>query len=1005
LDAAHQARADKDYSTAIHLYRQAGDSTDALFWLATVQRWSGDLNGAENSFARLLSINPQHGDALLGDAHLALMRHDPDRAEINLKRLLALKPADAEARRLLLTTYQRQHRPRDAYRLAESGFDGDERLRLMADTALELMWYRRAASSYRQLVDRHPADIRPLLGLGHSYERMGYLGDALVLYHDALKTFPNHAALQRRVARTYRGLGRYASSADYFERVLANRGDDVDALLGRARVEMDRDNLSRPGAPNPRIVAVASSAKTVPAAKAPVPIPIVVEPAPEAPEPQRIPVAVIGHQVASGDTLGRIAQHYYSDSALWQVVANANRQLADPNRIGVGEWLKVPIWPVLEAGANVVLLAHTLVAGETYPQLAQQYMGEAALWPLILKVNASIEDVDAVVPGTEVSIPVVLHSPRPVVLKSADKPLIKNEKMAVSQSVHRVAPGDTLGTIAKQHLGSASRWRELLRANPQLTDPNYILVGQLLAIPALKEEAVAKADVAVVATPQPKTVAPQVTVSVAPPVTLHEPRQEPKTVSWLSDIRGERFGAAEWLDALFLLEAEHRGGREVLGRLQQRRLAFPEAEEIFKDLHLERPEVCRYCNGWIDAREARRPVLEFGFRHSVSDDLDGRSDRTTTPLAVRYRTRGWHLEGRDRVVPRLTLSVRQEVTDTSLTERVSGQSIYDFKTRTSWLNAIGHLAHRHTVTAGVGLSDYSPNDGSSIADRQFSRYRLRWDRTTHRNEGHVALQSGPFLGRGINQGAFGLFRETQLSAAGGMALNPALWLYGRAVQRQYSDDHSLLDLSAGLKVRLDTHRLNIRLSQGHHLGRFLDEATPDLRLVFVTTRELTVEDRWRRPFPFRFMTSAWLRQYEANSFTLLSSGVRQSPANQEVGLKGEAAYVHPALRPLSFGLTADWERFRHDAEAYNTLNQRGIGLFVQVADKQPRCWDYLLRYGLGVRWDEDPANGHYFAHALTARLGRAVGRHANMGVEARWRAASAFDERGTRVVGNLLWRF
>jgi len=50
---------------------------------------------------------------------------------------------------------------------------------------------------------------------------------------------------------------------------------------------------------------------------------------------------------------------------------------------------------------------------------------------------------------------------------------------------YTVKSGDTLGAIAKEHLGSASRYPEIFEANqPLLTDPDKIYPGQVLRIPA-----------------------------------------------------------------------------------------------------------------------------------------------------------------------------------------------------------------------------------------------------------------------------------------------------------------------------------------------------------------------------------------------------------------------------------------------------------------------------------------------------------------------------------------
>lgn len=48
---------------------------------------------------------------------------------------------------------------------------------------------------------------------------------------------------------------------------------------------------------------------------------------------------------------------------------------------------------------------------------------------------------------------------------------------------YTVRLGDTLGTIAAKLLGSSARFTEILKANPQITNPNVINVGTVLKIP------------------------------------------------------------------------------------------------------------------------------------------------------------------------------------------------------------------------------------------------------------------------------------------------------------------------------------------------------------------------------------------------------------------------------------------------------------------------------------------------------------------------------------------
>lgn len=51
-------------------------------------------------------------------------------------------------------------------------------------------------------------------------------------------------------------------------------------------------------------------------------------------------------------------------------------------------------------------------------------------------------------------------------------------------STYVVRKGDGLMSIARRELGDASRWREILKLNPEIQDPDKIKVGQTLKLPA-----------------------------------------------------------------------------------------------------------------------------------------------------------------------------------------------------------------------------------------------------------------------------------------------------------------------------------------------------------------------------------------------------------------------------------------------------------------------------------------------------------------------------------------
>jgi nucleoid-associated protein YgaU len=55
---------------------------------------------------------------------------------------------------------------------------------------------------------------------------------------------------------------------------------------------------------------------------------------------------------------------------------------------------------------------------------------------------------------------------------------------AAKRNVITVKPGDSLWKLAEQNLGKGFRWHELLSANPRILDPNHIVAGSQIVLPA-----------------------------------------------------------------------------------------------------------------------------------------------------------------------------------------------------------------------------------------------------------------------------------------------------------------------------------------------------------------------------------------------------------------------------------------------------------------------------------------------------------------------------------------
>jgi nucleoid-associated protein YgaU len=102
---------------------------------------------------------------------------------------------------------------------------------------------------------------------------------------------------------------------------------------------------------------------------------------------------------------------------------------------------------------------HTVVAGDTLSEIAGRYYGAIRMFDGIFQANQPmLKHPDEIYPGQVLRIP------------------------KVAAPTHRVASGETLGTIAQHWYGDPKKYTEIAKAN-NLADPNKVEVGQELKIP------------------------------------------------------------------------------------------------------------------------------------------------------------------------------------------------------------------------------------------------------------------------------------------------------------------------------------------------------------------------------------------------------------------------------------------------------------------------------------------------------------------------------------------
>lgn len=198
-----------------------------------------------------------------------------------------------------------------------------------------------------------------------------------------------------------------------------------------------------------------------------------------------------------GKDLGKSTAPAVLDSVVDTALAPKSEPAALP--IPAGSILKTT--DGLQESFMTDAMFYTWKAGDTFPGLAQRFYGDPSRLATLKRLNEGRTDVQ---PGERVLVPVfdldavqgsVASASAPtktptgtatpaVASKSDSGHAVPATSAAKGARTHVVADGESLWKIAKQELGSGSRWNEIYEANRDvLPTPESVHTGQKLRIP------------------------------------------------------------------------------------------------------------------------------------------------------------------------------------------------------------------------------------------------------------------------------------------------------------------------------------------------------------------------------------------------------------------------------------------------------------------------------------------------------------------------------------------